>query len=228
MPRWIYTAIILVNLVMVIPPVLIFKARASKSRNPRIHLFYDMDRQPRYLAQSTNPLFADGRAMRLPVPGTVAIGELNMGDHYYRGIVDGAWAKSLPSEVTVNSEFIERGRQRYRIYCTPCHGISGHGDGLVARRSTAISMANPEEIAWTVADLTLEKTRQYPIGQIYNSITNGINTMPPYKASIPVRDRWAIAAWVRALQYSQSAELTSLPPDRQAKLAATKPKKEEN
>ncbi|MGA1488671.1 MAG: c-type cytochrome [Planctomycetota bacterium] len=213
MPRWIYTAIILVNLVMLIPPVLIFKARSSKKRAPRIHLFHDMDHQKRYEPQAGSDLFADGRAMRLPVAGTVARGELNADDHYHRGVVNGEWAQDFPPAFRVNAATLARGQDRFGVYCSPCHGLSGHGDGMVRQRSEAIGQT------WLVLDVSAERARTYPIGQLYNIITNGISTMPSYRATIPVEDRWAIVAYVKALQFSQAAPVSSLPPDVQLRLS---------
>jgi mono/diheme cytochrome c family protein len=216
-PRWIYKAIILVNLLMLIPPVLIARSRTSRSRDARIHLFHDMDNQRRYEAQSPNPLFADGRAMRPPVPGTIARGELAADDHFHRGRRGDDWAATFPAQVTVDDALLVRGRERFGIYCTPCHGISGHGDGMVARRSNKLLQT------WVIGDLAAQKARDYPVGQIFNIITNGTLTMPPYRSQIPEQDRWAIVAWVRALQYSQAAEFASLPEERQAELRAVKP-----
>lgn len=218
MPRWIYSAIILVNLFFLIPPVMIARARVAKSREPRIHLFHDMDNQRRYAEQSHNPNFADGRAMRPPVPGTIARGELWADDHYYRGRVGDDWASGFPPNLAFTPEFVERGRQRYGIYCTPCHGNAGHGDGIVAKRTQYAEYG-----AWVVGDLNAEKARNYPVGHVFNIITNGINTMPSYRGAIPVEDRWAIIAWVRALQYSQAVEIASLPADVRADLQADKP-----
>lgn len=217
MPRWIYTAIILVNLVMIVPPLLIARARVQKTRHPRIHIFPDMDHQASYKPQEHSPLFADGRAMRPHVAGTVARGQLDLDDHFHRGRTGDQWAETFPSQVLVDARFVERGRERYQIYCSPCHGASGRGDGIVARRSEALLQA------WTIGDLSAEKPRGYPVGQIFNVITNGILTMPPYRSQIPEADRWAIVAWVRALQYSQAAELATLPAPRQAELRASKP-----
>jgi len=216
-PRWIYTAIILVNLVMLVPPVLIARARVEKTRHPRIHIFPDMDHQASYKPQEHSPLFADGRAMRPHVAGTVARGQLQLDDHFYRGRTGDQWAETFPPQLLVDARFVERGRQRFQIYCSPCHGATGHGDGIVQRRSEAL------EQAWTVGDLGAAKPRAYPVGHIFNVITNGILTMPPYRSQIPVEDRWAIVAWVRALQYSQAAELATVPAPMQSELRATKP-----
>ena len=221
MPRWIYTAIILVNVLMIIPPVLIFQARSVKSRNPRIHLFPDMDHQKRFKAQSYNPLFADGRAMRPPVAGTIARGELHADDHFFRGRTGDAWATTFPRQLQITEEFVQRGRDRYAIFCTPCHGMSGHGDGMVKIRSEAL------EQTWDILDVSTEKARGYPVGHLYNIVANGINTMPGYRSQIPdVEDRWAIVAWVRALQYSQAVDVARLSPEDQTEMRARKQNKE--
>lgn len=217
MPRWIYTAIILVNLVMLVPPVLIARARVQKTRHPRVHIFPDMDWQASYKPQEANPLFADGRAMRPPVAGTVARGDLDLDDHFHRGRTGDQWAETFPPQLLVDARFVDRGRQRFQIYCAPCHGATGHGDGIVQRRSEAL------EQTWTVGDLGAAKPRAYPVGQIFNVITNGILTMPPYRSQIPEEDRWAIVAWVRALQYSQAAELAKVPAPLRSELNASKP-----
>ncbi|MGE4618183.1 MAG: cytochrome c [Planctomycetota bacterium] len=212
-PGWIIAVIILVNLFLLVPPVLIAKARYSTSRSTRIHVFYDMDQQQKFKPQSSNSLFADGRAMRLPVSGTVARGELNADEHYHWGTENGEWAKDFPAQVVVNAALLERGEQRFAIYCTPCHGISGHGDGMVSRRS-AVS----EYGAWVVSDLSSEKGLAHPLGEIFNIIGYGINTMPGYRSQIPVEDRWAIAAHVKALQFSQSVDIAEIPEQERKRL----------
>ncbi|HIA26984.1 MAG TPA: cytochrome c [Planctomycetes bacterium] len=221
-PRWIIAAIILVNLFLLIPPVIVARARYSVSREPRIHVFPDMDSQKKFKAQSANPLFADGRGMRLPVPGTVARGELRADEHYYWGTVEGKWAVSFPAQVTVNNELLDRGRDRFAIYCTPCHGLSGHGDGMVQRRTEFADYG-----AWAIGDLTAEKALAYPIGQVFNIISYGINTMPPYGSQVPVEDRWALVSWVKTLQASQSVNITSLPAEVQQRLEASRPQEVE-
>jgi len=214
-PGWIIGSIILINMFLLIPPVLVAKARFSTSRSPRIHVFYDMDNQLKFKAQSANDLFRDGRAARLPVPGTVARGELNKDSHYHWGTVDGEWANSFPPQVDVNAALLARGEARYGIYCAPCHGISGHGDGMVARR-TAVS----DYGAWTVTALSSEKGLAPPIGELFNIIGYGINTMPGYKSQIPVEDRWAIVAHVKAIQFSQSVDVAEIPANEQQRLEA--------
>ena len=153
--------------------------------------------------------------MRLPVAGTVARGELNADEHYYWGTVDGEWAKDFPSQIKVNAELLERGAQRFSVYCTPCHGLSGHGDGMVSRRS-AVS----EYGAWVVSDLSSEKGLAHPIGEIFNIIGYGINTMPGYRAQVPPEDRWAIVAHVKSIQFSQSVDIAEIPEQERKRLEA--------
>ena len=172
-----------------------------------------MDQQQKFKAQSANSFFRDNRAMRLPVPGTVARGELNADEHYYWGTNGDDWATTFPSQVKVNADLLARGEERYGIYCTPCHGISGHGDGLVPRR-TAVS----DYGAWLVTDLSSEKGLAHPIGELFNIIGYGINTMPGYRSQIPVEDRWAIVAHVKALQFSQSVDVAEIPAEEKQRL----------
>ena len=212
-PGWIIGSIILVNMFLLIPPVLVAKARYSTSRTPRIHVFLDMDQQQKFKAQSANSFFRDNRAMRLPVPGTVARGELNADKHYNWGTNGDDWATTFPSQVKVNADLLARGEERFGIYCTPCHGISGHGDGLVPRR-TAVS----DYGAWLVTDLSSEKGLAHPIGELFNIIGYGINTMPGYRSQIPVEDRWAIVAHVKALQFSQSVDVAEIPAEEKQRL----------
>jgi mono/diheme cytochrome c family protein len=212
MPRWIKYTIILLAALALIPPVLILRARTVKSTEPRIHPIQHMANQPRFKAQQVNPLFADHRAMRRPVAGTVALCDLQDDDHLYRGLVNGEWATSFPMPVT--SSFMRRGQQRFGIYCAPCHGLDGFGRGIVAVRAEEL-----EEPTW-VPPLSLQsdEVRERPVGHIFNTITNGIRTMPSYGSQIPVEDRWSIVAYVRALQRSQHARLEDVPPNIRDKL----------
>ncbi len=207
MPRWFNYALIILAALALIPPALIARARAVKSAKPRVHIFGDMDNQPRFKAQQSNPMFADQRAMRLPVPGTVARGELQLDDHYYRGKVDGQWATTFP--VPVTNSFMERGQERYNVFCAPCHGLDGAGRGIVAVRAEEL-----EEPTW-VPPLSIhaDEPRKRPPGHLFNTITNGIRTMPGHGAQIPVEDRWAIVAYLQALQRSQRANVEDVPAD---------------
>lgn len=216
MPRWLVPGFILLVLVSLVPATMIHRARNSLDRKPRINLIPDMDYQPKYLPQTANRMFADGRAMRPPVPGTVARGELMQDDHFYRGQVDGDWATTIPKEAVAAAgtwqELVARGQDRFNIYCAPCHGASGNGQGMVALRAQTLQdqgLAN-----WTPpASLHSDLVRSRPAGHLFNTITNGIRNMPPYGPQIPPADRWAIVSYIRALQRSQRARIEDVPTD---------------
>jgi len=206
MPKMIITIALLLLTAAAIPPALIAQARAVRSKKPRIHLIQDMDNQPRFEAQHANALFADGRAMRPPVAGTVARGELRADDHLYRGISGGEWATTFPATIDVTMQLMERGRQRFNIYCQPCHGAAGYGDGIVNKRAMEWLNLGTNGTTWVAPkSIHEQQIREQPVGQIFNSITNGVRNMPPYGPQIPVADRWAIVAYVKALQRSQNA-----------------------
>lgn len=156
-----------------------------------IHPNWNMDQTQRIDAQEPAPkgVFADGRGMRTPVEGTVAVGGLREDGHYWRGKVDGEFAKSLPPAMTLDAAFLARGQNRYEIYCTPCHDKAGTGNGTVASRG--ITQPPTFHSAYL---------KGFPVGQLFDVMTNGVRTMPSYAAQIPAEDRWAIAAYVRSLQ----------------------------
>jgi mono/diheme cytochrome c family protein len=192
---------------------LALRARVVKKTEPRIHIIPDMDNQPKVKAQSRFMLFADRRGMRPPVAGTVARGSL-IGDsslEFGRTAGD-VWVEAIPVEMSMS--LLERGRKRYDIFCSPCHGLSGYGDGMVARRADQL-----QEGTWTPpTSFHTELIRERPAGHIYNTISNGIRNMPAYGSQIPIDDRWAIVAYVRALQRSQNATIDDVPADLQAQL----------
>jgi mono/diheme cytochrome c family protein len=205
-PALIY-GLIIVTCAAVVPLALAVKARHSKSDKPRIHIIQDMDSQPKYKAQRENPIFADGRADREALPGTVAVGHLNEDDHFYRGRAGGGWARTFPAQVELNEETMARGKARFGIYCTPCHGQAGLGDGMVHKRADALAQGG-----WIQpTNMTQEYVRLQPVGELFNTISNGVRTMPAYGPQIPVEDRWAIIMYVRALQRSQSGSLNDVP-----------------
>lgn len=208
-----------------IPLVMIARARANTSEKSRIHIFQDMDQQPKLKAQASSDLFADGRAMRPRVPGAMPRGadHLQEDEFYYQGKINGAFAAGFPDQVKENGKiteaFVRRGMERYNIYCSMCHGYSGHGDGSVQKSVMMIGdIAAPH--GWPIPK-TLHSNRARGIdegttpglsnGGLFDIITNGVpNTaipggimMPRYGPQIPVADRWAIVAYIRALQISQ-------------------------
>jgi len=206
-PRWLIYVVVVSVVLSWIPLALIVRARTVKTTKPRVHIIPDMDNQPKYRAQSRNMLFADRRAMRPPVPGTVARGELRSDDVLYRGKVDDAWVTEIPVPVTMS--MLERGRERYDVFCSPCHGLSGYGDGMVAKRAEEL-----QEGTWTPpSSFHTELVRERPAGHLYNTIANGIRNMPAYAPQIGAEDRWAIVAYVKALQRSQNASVEDVPAD---------------
>lgn len=213
MPRWLISAVIILVALSWIPLALAVRARTVKKTEPRIHIIQDMDNQPKVKAQSRFTLFADRRGMRPPVAGTVersaAIGD----EATQRGrIADGEWVETTPVEVT--PALLARGRERYDIYCSPCHGLAGYGDGMVSRRADQL-----QEGTWTPpTSFHTELVLSRPDGHIFNSISNGIRNMPSYGSQIPVADRWAIVAYVRALQRSQNATVDDVPLELRAQL----------
>jgi len=212
----------LLALLLLLPPFVIARIRSTPSQGRPIHIFWDMDYQPKFKAQSENTLFADRRAARPEIPGTVAIGEANLDVHLHNGVAGGGWASTLPSSLVADEAFLVRGEQRYNIYCAVCHGYSGFGDGIVNARALAL-MENTngpvDGTAWVAAKSLHDATvREQPVGQIYNTITNGVRNMAGYAAQITTADRWAIAAYVQALQISQDAVIQDVPPDRREAL----------
>ena len=171
--------------------------RGMISDQPPIHLNPNMDDQARYDLQEANDFFADGRAMRPPVPGTVPSGL--PGEHLGTGTVNGEWAEELPPELTLDADFLRRGRVSYEIHCTPCHDAAGTGQGTAVARG----MLPPP----TFHD---DRLRAYVVGQFYEIVTNGVRNMPAY-GHVAIEDRWAIAAHVRVLQISRGATLAQVP-----------------
>jgi len=214
-PRWIIPVLVLLAALALIPVAWIARERAKHGTLPRIHLVPDMDNQGRYKRQQANAWFADGRAMRPPVAGTVARGQLRDDDHYYRGLAGDGFAAELPPAVAQTLRAAEdgpallrRGQQRFGVFCSPCHGLDGYGDGIVAQRAARLQQGT-----WVPpSSLHAEPALSRPPGHLFNTITNGIRTMPAYGPQIPVEDRWAIVTYIGALQRSQRARLEDVPP----------------
>ena len=175
-------------------------ARGCTSSRPPIHLNPSMDDQPKVRPQTASGFFYDGASMRAPVPGTVAIGGLREDAAFFTGQgVDGQFVAAIP--VTVDETLVERGRQRYAIYCQPCHDARGDGRGILFQRGNVPTASFHEE-----------KFLAYPDGQIFDVITNGSGLMEGYRWPIPPADRWAIVAHVRELQREQLARAANAPP----------------
>lgn len=180
--------------------------RGNRSELPPVHLQQNMDFQEKGEAQERSDFFSDGRVMRQPVDGTVAVGQLRDDDHLHRGrLPNGDLADALPESIELDDSLLSRGRDRYNIYCQPCHGELGYGDGPVTRRGGGFPVKP--------ANLHLKRLEPAPLGYIFHVASEGYSTMLGYKQQVPTHDRWAIAAWVRTLQVSQRASVDELPPD---------------
>lgn len=162
--------------------------RGMTSKQPPIHIFLDMDMQPKYTAQSSNQFFYNRMTMQQPVPGTVALGELREDTALYQG-KDAAGEFVVTSPLEATDALLARGAERYGIYCAPCHRASGDGQGMLFTRG-GVPTRNLHE----------ERILAMPDGEMFGVITNGLGLMPSYAYPIPVEDRWAIIAHVRQLQ----------------------------
>lgn len=202
--------------------VSIFGFRGSTSTKPPLDVFPEfmfpgMKRQQKFRPQAADPFFADGRADRPPPPHVVATDfgpagqPLRADDHLYLGKnPDGSWARGFPASITVDRQLLERGRERYTIYCTPCHGLVGDGNGITKRYGMGATPSYHDD-----------RLRDMAEGEIFDTITNGkqpAGNMPPYGDKLSPRDRWAVIAYVRALQLAQHATVADVPPDHRAEL----------
>lgn len=223
-----YVAGIILSILLV-PPFVVGWIRETQSTGRPVHIFWDMDIQSKYKAQAVNDQFADGRAMRPMVAGAVARGEADLDPFLVEGVgPNGEWAVTLPKALGTSTDamrdILARGQDRFNIYCTPCHGIAGYGDGMVNQRALDLMLNSegpPDGTAWVQAKSLHDPTvRTLPVGQIYYTIKHGVRTMAGYASQIPTEDRWAIAAYVKALQLSQDAKLTDLPPSERGAVVA--------
>lgn len=166
----------------------------------------DMHDQPKYKPLAASTFFPDGRSAR-PIPAhTVALSQLNDTDTIHTGEKSGDFADTIPIPVTL--PMLKRGQERFDIFCSPCHGRSGDGNGMVAQRGFHFP-----------ADLASDRVRQLPPGYIFQVITNGYGGMGDYGDQIPdANDRWAIVAYVRALQLSRGASVSDVPAQDKARL----------
>ncbi len=157
----------------------------------------DMHDQDKYQAYERNDFFDDQRASRPLLPGTIARGHLEEDSVLFRGEADGVMVDRLP--LTVDRALLERGRERYDIFCSPCHDRVGSGAGMIVQRGYKRPTSFHSERLRTIAD-----------GYFFQVMTNGFGVMPDYAAQIPAQDRWAIVAYIRALQLSQAAAAADL------------------
>ena len=220
-----------ISLLLTIAGLAFLGFRGKKTADPPFELFPDMVRQPKVRAQSPLDFFSDRRGSRMPVEGTVPIGyeppraetiatpaagvpaaqprehlAFSEGtDYYATGKMGDRWGTGLPIDVT--PELMRRGREHFNITCAMCHGATGTGNGIAKQHGLA-----------TVVTLQDDRIRGMSDGEIFNTITNGKNTMMAYGSIITVSDRWAIIAYLRALQRSQNATVADVPQDQRAAL----------
>ena len=158
----------------------------------------DMHDQPKYVPLRQSTFFNDARSARPLVEGTIARGQLHDDELLYTGKVNGADAAMFP--MRIDAAVMARGQQRFNIYCAPCHGRTGQGDGMVVRRG----YRRPPSIHQ-------DRLRNAPAGHFFDVMTNGFGAMPDYAAQIKAEDRWAIVAYIRALQLSEHATVADVP-----------------
>ena len=161
----------------------------------------DMHVQPRQNPLSYSDFYADHRSARPPVEGTVARGQLNADTYFYTGKIGNNPGDQMPFPVT--KEVLERGRERFNIYCAPCHSRVGDGNGFVPSRGFARKPPS----------FHIVRLQKAPLGYFFDVMTNGFGIMPDYASQIPPQDRWDIVAYIRALQLSQNATTADVPPD---------------
>ena len=154
----------------------------------------DMHDQPRFKPLAKSDFYEDMRASRAPVENTVARGQLNEDTYFYTGKIGANPGDYMPAEVSVNQATLERGRERYNIYCAPCHSRTGDGNGMVPQRGYRHPPSYHQE-----------RLRKVPLGYFFDVMTNGFGAMPDYAMQITPEDRWKIVAYIRALQLSQNA-----------------------
>jgi mono/diheme cytochrome c family protein len=215
---------LLISLLLTIAAVAVLGFRGEKGTNEPWEIFPDMVRQMKVRAQSPLNFFADGRGPRMPIAGTVPVGYempkpqpvggpeshsvagFSVGTDYIdTGKMGNNWGTGIP--VPVTPQLLQRGRERFNITCAMCHGATATGNGITKSYGLA-----------TVVTLQDDRIRKMADGEIFNTITNGKNTMMAYGPNIMVADRWAIIAYLRALQRSQNAAIADVPPEHRADL----------
>lgn len=183
------TYLLRVSLTLIALVLVVSCGRGKFSSEPPVHLNPNMDTQEKYKAQAESNFFEDGATMRTPVAGTVARGQLREDDAYFRGKdAAGGFIDTAPMAFT--PEMVTRGKDRYKIFCLPCHGVKADGKGKILEYKYPIPPANFFE----------DRIRALSDGHMFNAIGEGWMNMPSLKAQIPVEDRWAIISYIRSLQ----------------------------
>jgi len=227
LPGWFHGVAAIATCLTLIPLAMAYRGRHATSEKPRYVVWTDMSFQRKAKPQRASDLFEDGRAARKPVTGTIAVGQL-FDDQEQRfgvqadalspvgmeidsktGVPLAQWLTGFPAAIAVDEALLDRGEERFDIYCSVCHGVRGDGLGAVALRAKDLRAArwgwvDPKNL---LASATVARTN----GELFHIAGHGINTMKGYAAQIAVRDRWAIVAWVRALQNSQALDSRQAP-----------------
>lgn len=211
--RYVYLTLFFV----VVLAVSILGFRGSLSTRSPLEVFPDMDHQAKYKPQAESKFFADGRVDRTRIPGTVAFGRrsdaadpkfLKADSALYEGKdAKGAWVVGFPAAITVDAKLLERGQDRFTIYCQPCHGAIGDGNGITKQYGMGATPSYHDARLRSMAE-----------GEIFNTITHGKNNMLSYADKLPADDRWAVIAYVRALQRAAHATAADVPPGHKSEL----------
>jgi hypothetical protein len=197
------------RLSVVLALLVLAACRGDTSEKPPLHGIRNMDLQPKFVPQAANPFYADDRSDLLPVAGTISREGLETDAKLEEGKnPDGSYVVHNPRPVTM--DLLVRGRERFNIFCGPCHDRVGTGKGLIVTKPNPTFPPPPS--------FHEDRIRSMADGEIFNTISNGIRTMPSYRHQVPVDDRWAIIAYLRALERSQQASLKDLRPDDVEKL----------
>lgn len=172
--------------------------RGSRSTKPPLEMFPDMDRQFKYKPQAESNLFPDGRADRPQAPGTVSFGSFHEDEYFVTGLVDGDFGDGFP--IAVDGDLMKLGQEKFNIFCSVCHGASGDGNGITKKYGMVATPTYHNQRFRNMSD-----------GEIFNTITNGKNNMLPYGAKLRPGERWAVIAYLRALQRAQNSRLSDVP-----------------
>ena len=199
--RFVLTAILLAA------AALLAGCMGMTTRSTPLEVWPDMDRQPKIEPQQEYVFFSDKRGSRMPPPGTVARGHLNDNEVFYTGVVNNQYVGRNPLEIT--PELMALGQTRFNTYCSPCHDRTGSGQGLVPKKSL-----------WLPTNLHEDRVLKMNDGEIFNVISHGRRSMPPYRFQVAEHDRWAIVAYVRALQRAGLGTIEEAPENLRGQLTA--------
>ncbi len=197
----------LLPLAVVLSSAFLLTGCTNRQRVTQIEIWDDMKRQPKVKAQQASAFFADGRANRAPVAGTVARGHLRDDSVFYTGMIDAeTYAGKNPVPITMDT--LKVGQTKFNTYCSPCHDRTGSGKGIVALRTPA----------WQPTNLQDDRIKKMADGEIFTVISHGRRTMPAYRFQVTENDRWAIVGYLRALQRATSGTIEDVPADMRAEL----------